>query len=142
MMKNREKSFTLIELVISIVLISVFFTVVRINIQNKNDSLGLEEINNVYEILNNAKTVSIDRKKEVVLNFDSNKNSLSVDGLNYKVEDIKFKYISLDEDVKIVFSKSGIPSKGDTVHFKLNKRRYDITVRPATGFVDIKEKYE
>lgn len=137
-MKTKYKSFTLIELVVCIGIIAVFLTVVRINFQNNNRNLAMEELNNVYEILNNSKNYSINTKNSISAIFDSKENSLKIDGKGYFNKKIYFKNLILMESVEILFNKNGNVIKGETISFSVGEKLYDITVRPATSYIDLK----
>lgn len=140
MKSKRLRSFTLIELVVCIAIIAVFLSVIRLNISKKNTDLAKEELNTVYEMINSTKTNSINTKHSSTLKFDSRKNSLEISSKNFKEEIFEFKYLKVIDTVNIVFNENGIVDKGYTISFKIGEKIHDITIRPATSYIDVKEK--
>lgn len=142
MKNNSKKAFTLIELVICIAIITIFLSVVRVNFHSKDGTVAMEELNMVYETINGLKTYSISKGEEITIKFDSKKNSVKVLSKGYKFENINFKNLKIVENKDVTFNKNGIVKKGESIEFLVGDKTFLITVRPATSFVDIREKDE
>lgn len=137
-MKNSNKTaFTLIELVICLAIITILLSVVKVNIQSKDRTIAMEELNMIHETLNSIKNYSISKKEKVILKFDTRSNSLEVSS-----KKIKFKNLKILENKIIVFNSNGIAKKGDSIPLLVIDKKFYITVRPATSFIDIKETNE
>lgn len=140
MKSKRFRSFTLIELVICIAIITVFVSVIRLNMSKKNTDLAVEELNTVYEMVNFAKTDSINTGISTNVIFDSRKNRLEINSKNVKERIFEFKYLKVIDTEHIVFNRNGIVDRGYTISFKISDKVYNMTIRPATSYIDLKEK--
>ena len=58
----KKKSFTLIELIVCLAIISVMILVIRVNFINNKKTMALEELKIIAESIENAKVFSIENK--------------------------------------------------------------------------------
>ena len=134
-----KKSFTLIELIVCLSIISILVLIVRVNFNNGNTVVAKEELNLISESILNAKIYSINTKKNVKVISDAKNETFSVvsDGLKFKV--YKCSHLDITKSLTINFNANGIPSEGNTFEFSYKKKRFEIRVRPVTGYINIVE---
>lgn len=74
----KRKSFTLIELIVCLAIISVMVMVIRVNFVNNKKTIAHEELNLIAESIENAKVFSIENRKIVVLKSDSENGTFNI----------------------------------------------------------------
>ena len=134
-----KKAFTLIELIICIVIVSVLVGVIKVNLSHNKKSLALEELNLIYESISNAKSYSITHKKTVTVFSDTASNTFTDKSNKYYFKTIKCKYLKILSTLSLEFNSNGIPSKGNTYKFFCDGKYYDIRITPATANLNIVE---
>ena len=133
----KRKSFTLIELIVCLAIISVMVMIIRVNYVNNKKSIALEELNLIAESIENAKVFSIENRKNVVLESDSKNDTFNISSEGYIFKKIYCKNLNLLNSIKLEFNTNGIPSEGKTFKFSYKKENYEIRIRPVTGFVNV-----
>lgn len=134
---NKRKSFTLIELIVCLAIISVMVMVIRVNFINNKKSIALEELNLIAESIENAKVYSINNRKKVILESDSKNETFNITSEGYVFKKIFCKNLNVLDSVKLEFNTNGIPNEGQTFKFSYEKENYEIRIRPVTGFVNV-----
>ena len=79
----KRKSFTLIELIVCLAIISVMILVIRVNFINNKKTMALEELKIIAESIENAKVFSIENKKIVVIKTNSHDNTFDIKSEGY-----------------------------------------------------------
>lgn len=133
----KRKSFTLIELIVCLAIISVMVMIIRVNYVNNKKSIALEELNLIAESIENAKVFSIENRKNVVLESDSKNDTFNISSEGYIFKKIYCKNLNILNSIKLEFNTNGIPSEGKTFKFSYKKENYEIRIRPVTGFVNV-----
>ena len=130
----KKKSFTLIELIVCLAIISVMILVIRVNFINNKKTMALEELKIIAESIENAKVFSIENKKIVVIKTNSHDNTFDIKSEGYFFKKI---YCNILNSIQLDFNNRGIPSEGKTFKFSYDKEFYEIRVRPVTGFINV-----
>ncbi|MFT4451624.1 type II secretion system protein [Parvimonas sp. G1425] len=133
----KRKSFTLIELIVCLAIISVMVMIIRVNYVNNKKSIALEELNLIAESIENAKVFSIENRKNVVLESDSKNDTFNISSEGYIFKKFYCKNLNILNSIKLEFNTNGIPSEGKTFKFSYKKENYEIRIRPVTGFVNV-----
>lgn len=133
----KRKSFTLIELIVCLAIISVMVMIIRVNYVNNKKSIALEELNLIAESIENAKVFSIENRKNVVLESDSKNDTFNISSEGYIFKKFYCKKLNILNSIKLEFNTNGIPSEGKTFKFSYKKENYEIRIRPVTGFVNV-----
>lgn len=133
----KRKSFTLIELIVCLAIISVMVIIIRVNFVNNKKSIALEELNMIAESIENAKVFSIENRKNVVLESDSKNDTFNISSEGYIFKKFYCKNLNILNSIKLEFNTKGIPSEGKTFKFSYKKENYEIRIRPVTGFVNV-----
>lgn len=133
----KRKSFTLIELIVCLAIISVMIFVIRVNFINNKKTMALEELKIIAESIENAKVFSIENKKIVVIKTNSNDNTFDIKSEGYFFKKIYCKNLNILNSIQLDFNNRGIPSEGKTFKFSYDKEFYEIRVRPVTGFINV-----
>lgn len=133
----KRKSFTLIELIVCLAIISVMVMIIRVNYVNNKKSIALEELNLIAESIENAKVFSIENRKNVVLESDSKNDTFNISLEGYIFKKFYCKNLNILNSIKLEFNTNGIPSEGKTFKFSYKKENYEIRIRPVTGFVNV-----
>lgn len=134
---TRKIAFTLIELVVVLAIVSVLLTVVKINFFKSKESLALEELKIIEEQLINAKAYAISNGSSVKISSFRYDNYIEIKSKDYYSKKIVCKYLTLDNSIEVEFKKNGVPTKGVSFEFSYKKSKYEIRVRPATGFINL-----
>ena len=129
----KKKSFTLIELIVCLAIISVMILVIRVNFINNKKTMALEEL----KIIADAKVFSIENKKIVVIKTNSHDNTFDIKSEGYFFKKIYCKNLNILNSIQLDFNNRGIPSEGKTFKFSYDKEFYEIRVRPVTGFINV-----
>lgn len=137
---NKKSAFTLIELIITLSIIVILLSIVRINFMHSRKSLALEELAIISESITNARSYSISSGRDVKIISSKSENSIKIKSNNYYFKDIKCKYLEVTNSLTLIFNKNGIPEKADSFLFSYKNSNYKISVRPATGFVNVVEE--
>lgn len=133
----KRKSFTLIELIVCLAIISVMVMIIRVNYVNNKKSIAIEELNLIAESIENAKVFSIENRKNVVLESDSKNDTFNISSEGYIFKKFYCKNLNILNSIKLEFNTNGIPSEGKTFKFSYKKENYEIRIRPVTGFVNV-----
>lgn len=133
----KRKSFTLIELIVCLAIISVIVMIIKVNFVNNKKSIALEELNLIAESIENAKVFSIENRKNVVLESDSKNDTFNISSEGYIFKKFYCKNLNILNSIKLEFNTNGIPSEGKTFKFSYKKENYEIRIRPVTGFVNV-----
>lgn len=133
----KRKSFTLIELIVCLAIISVMVMIIKVNFVNNRKSIALEELNLIAESIENAKVFSIENRENVVLESDSKNDTFNISSEGYIFKKFYCKNLNILNSIKLEFNTNGIPSEGKTFKFSYKKENYEIRIRPVTGFVNV-----
>ena len=133
----KRKSFTLIELIVCLAIISVMVMVIRVNFVNNKKTIAHEELNLIAESIENAKVFSIENRKIVVLKSDSANGTFNISSEESVLKKIHCKNLKILNSIKLEFNTNGIPSEGKTFKFSYEKENSEIRIRPVTGFVNV-----
>ena len=133
----KRKSFTLIELIVCLAIISVMVMVIRVNFVNNKKTIAHEELNLIAESIENAKVFSIENRKIVVLKSDSENGTFNISSGESVLKKIHCKNLKILNSIKLELNTNGIPSEGKTFKFSYEKENYEIRIRPVTGFVNV-----
>ncbi|EGV09024.1 prepilin-type cleavage/methylation N-terminal domain protein [Parvimonas sp. oral taxon 393 str. F0440] len=133
----KRKSFTLIELIVCLAIISVMVMIIKVNFVNNKKSIALEELNLIAESIENAKVFSIENRENVVLESDSKNDTFNISSEGYIFKKFYCKNLNILNSIKLEFNTNGIPSEGKTFKFSYKKENYEIRIRPVTGFVNV-----
>ena len=133
----KRKSFTLIELIVCLAIISVMVMVIRVNFVNNKKTIAHEELNLIAESIENAKVFSIENRKIVVLKSDSENGTFNISSGESVLKKIHCKNLKILNSIKLEFNTNGIQSEGKTFKFSYEKENYEIRIRPVTGFVNV-----
>ena len=128
----KRKSFTLIELIVCLAIISVMILVIRVSFINNKKTIALEELKIIAESIENAKVFSI-----VVIKTNSHDNTFDIKSEGYFFKKIYCKNLNILNSIQLDFNNRGIPSEGKTFKFSYDKEFYEIRVRPVTGFINV-----
>lgn len=134
---SKKRAFTLIELIIVLAIVSVLLTVVKINFFKSRDSLALEELNIIEEQFINAKAYAISNESYVKISSSSNDNSIEIKSKDYYFKKFICKYLTVSNSIEVEFKKNGVPTKGTSFIFFYKNSKYEIRVRPATGYINV-----
>ena len=138
MLKMKTKrAFTLIELIITLSIISILLLVVKINFITSKNTLALEEVNIVYESINAARNYAISNSKSVKIDSDVKDNAINIKSDKYYFKTIKCKHLKVLDNVSITFNNTGVVKNPNSFNFSHKKINYRISIRPATGFVNL-----
>ena len=133
----KRKSFTLIELIVCLAIISVMVMVIRVNFVNNKKTIAHEELNLIAESIENAKVFSIENRKIVVLKSDSENGTFNISSGESVLKKIHCKNVKILNSIKLEFNTNWSPSEGKTCKFSYEKENYEIRIRPVTGFVNV-----
>ena len=133
----KKKSFTLIELIVCLAIISVMIMIIRVNFVNNKKTIANEELNLIVESIENAKVFSIKNRKIVVLKSDSENEIFTISSGDYVLKKIRCKNLNILNSTNFELNINGIPSEGKTFEFSYEKENYEIRIRPVTGFVNV-----
>ena len=104
----KRKSFTLIELIVCLAIISVMVMVIRVNFVNNKKIIAHEELNLIAESIENAKVFSIENRKIVVLKSDSENGTFNISSGESVLKKIHCKNLKILNSIKLEFNTNGI----------------------------------
>lgn len=137
--KNRLKGITIIELLLTIALISLTGYLIIVKSSSISSKLEIKELNGLIKTINNVKTQSIISRESqsVILNFDDNSYSCNGTEQVYQLKYLKFDEIATNRK-ELIFTNTGKPgfNTAGTIILKGKNKNYKITVTPVTGKVN------
>ena len=98
----KRKSFTLIELIVCLAIISVMVMVIRVNFVNNKKTIAHEELNLIAESIENAKVFSIESRKNVVLESDSKNDTFNISSEGYIFKKFYCKNLNILNSIKFI----------------------------------------
>lgn len=154
-LKTRKKAFSLIEVMVSLFIISVVVMTCVLKYDLKSDVASRKEINTLISDLKTARSVAMNSGRSVVFKFDENsysfydttttdfevKRDLKYGTIQTTTNDRKKNALSFDNfDARI--SKSAGSTRFQTIYYTTKKqknKKYRINCHIATGRVDVDE---
>lgn len=146
-MNEKKNAFTLLETLTALSIISMIlmFFIINFNVFSKISEK--QEIKQLINDLNYNRNMAISSCSFSLIYLDFDKNSYSfknpvVD--NGKKQQVKLKHLKFIYKVPnryeaVIFTPTGAPSKGYAIGIKGEHKKYEITIQPATGKVNLKE---
>ena len=101
----KRKSFTLIELIVCLAIISVMVMVIRVNFVNNKKTIAHEELHLIAESIENAKVFSIENRKIVVLKSDSENGTFNISSGESVLKKIHCKNLKILNSIKKMLNK-------------------------------------
>ena len=151
-LKTRKKAFSLIEVMVSLFIISVVVMTCVLKYDLKSDVASRKEINTLISDLKTARSVAMNSGRSVVFKFDENsysfydttttdfevKRDLKYGTIQTTTNDRKKNALSFDNfDARI--SKSAGSTRFQTIYYTTTNKKYRINCYIATGRVDVDE---
>ncbi len=136
-----KKGFTLIELVISISIISTLFTIAMLSFRTVESTEAKRDLKEIVNRIKFARNMAISEKAQSEVNFMEN-NSYEVICKDYRETFNYSEGLKLlnTEAIKLKFTIKGVSSKdtAQTLYFKIKDKIYEVTIEPVTGKVNLK----
>lgn len=141
-----KKGFTLIELLVVLGIIAIVLSIGVLKLGFVTSFHEQTEYRMVAQDLKYARNLAMVKRKGVNFVFDADRKGYSIliageirPKLDKEVALIHLQIENKNFDLATVtFTSGGAPSKGGTFYLKGQGHRYEITVEPATGKVNMK----
>lgn len=151
-LKTRKKAFSLIEVMVSLFIISVVVMTCVLKYDFKSDVASRKEINTLISDLKTARSVAMNSGRSVVFKFDENsysfydttttdfevKRDLKYGTIQTTTNDRKKNAISFD-NLNARISKSAGSTRFQTIYYITTNKKYRINCYIATGRVNVDE---
>ncbi|MDO5018056.1 MAG: prepilin-type N-terminal cleavage/methylation domain-containing protein [Lagierella massiliensis] len=138
---KTNKGFTVIELLLTLLLMGLFFTIGALKfdfITNYQEKLEVEE---VVLMLNEARNNAISTGYTSKVLLSSKDKTISIRSNNKDFESLKLKHLSMPFEFRtFTFKSTGAPSVSGSYELRGKKKAYRITVEIATGKVNLSER--
>ncbi|MCI5839603.1 MAG: prepilin-type N-terminal cleavage/methylation domain-containing protein [Peptoniphilaceae bacterium] len=139
----KNKGFTLIELLISLSIISIILAMVTLKFNIFDSFYEKEEINTLLNDLDYCKEMSIITGRDYDIFFKKDNYSINYN-LNSKkkiIKKVNLNYIKLSERLSIISyrNRGTLSQKSDTYKIYGKKKKYNLKILPAIGFIKIEE---
>ncbi|MDO5040751.1 MAG: type II secretion system protein [Peptoniphilus sp.] len=136
-----KRGFTLIELVVSISIVSILFTLGLMSFRRVGSLEAKKDLKTIVNHIKFARNMAISKKSQSQVYF-SRDNSYEITCADYKESfhyNNKLQFLNT-RDVKLTFTIKGVSSAdtSQTLYFKIKDKIYEITVEPITGKVNLK----
>lgn len=142
---NKNKGYTLIELIVVLALFSILFSIAIPNLNFVSRTQELQELKEFKRDVLFARNQAIVKGKIHYFKLDYTKNSYFImsDGIEIKrcYFDNGVSLINNPAVIEIVFTSSGVPKLGNTIKLKTSdNQRYKLVVNPVTGKISLSEE--
>lgn len=151
-LKTRKKAFSLIEVMVSLFIISVVVMTCVLKYDLKSDVASRKEINTLISDLKTARSVAMNSGRSVVFKFDENsysfydttttdfevKRDLKYGTIQTTTNDRKKNALSFD-NLNARISKSAGSTRFQTIYYITTNKKYRINCYIATGRVNVDE---
>lgn len=149
-LKMKAKAFSLIEVMVSLFIISVVIMICVLKYDFKTDVASRKEINTLVSDLKSARSVAMNSGRSIQFRFDTNyyyfydSNKMK----NLFERDLKNGTLSLSEEgtstidlgnIGANISKSSAATHFPTIYYETKNKTYRINCYIATGRVDVDE---
>lgn len=139
---TKVKGISLVELILSICILSIVVSVVLLNTNFVDKRLEKKDIETLERSIVSTRNLSLMNKKENYLEFIDEKTYI----LSFNNERVTFDKITIDKKHskhnlnKISFNKHGRPTDtgAGTIVLKSEDNYYEMTVTPVTGKVNVR----
>ena len=149
-LKTRKKAFSLIEILVSLFIISVVVMTCVLKFDFKSDVASRKEINTLISDLKTARSVAMNSGRSVVFKFDKKSYSFyDTTTKDFEVtRDLKYGTFRLNkerantidfENIGANISKSSAATHFPTIYYETNNKTYKINCHIATGRVGVDE---
>lgn len=149
-LKTRKKAFSLIELMVSLFIISVVVMTCVLKYDFKTNVASRKEINTLISDLKTARSVAMNSGRSMNFKFDGNSYSFyDSTSKDFKVKrDLKYGTIQTNSGTKTILSfdnlnarisKSAGPTRFQTIYYVTTNKKYRINCYIATGRVNVDE---
>lgn len=150
-LKTRKKAFSLIEVMVSLFIISVVVMTCVLKYDFKTNVASRKEINTLISDLKTARSVAMNSGRSINFKFDENSYSFYDTTTTYFTvrRDLKYGTIQTTNDRKenalsfdnfdARISKSAGSSRFQTIYYITTNKKYRINCYIATGRVDVDE---
>lgn len=150
-LKTRKKAFSLIEVMVSLFIISVVVMTCVLKYDFKTNVASRKEINTLISDLKTARSVAMNAGRSIQFRFDENSYSFyDSTTTDFKVKrDLKYGTIQTTNDRKknalsfdnfdARISKSAGSTRFQTIYYVTTNKKYRINCYIATGRVDVDE---
>lgn len=142
---RRHKGFTMIELIVVLALFSVLFSIAIPNSNFVSRTKELQELKEFKVDVFFARNQAIVKGRTHYFKLDYPSNSYFIMSEGNEVKRCYFvNGITLIHNpavTEIVFTRSGVPSLGNTIKLKTSdNKRYKLVVNPVTGKITLSEE--
>lgn len=147
-MKARKiKGLTLVELIITIAIVSILTSLVLLNSRSFNNYLEKQELKSIVISINQTKNYALSTRQRQNIIFTNKIFKSSVN--NEEIELKKLELVEAESNTKeFIFTENARPTMDDnlnptagTLVFKGKDKSYKIILRPVTGKIRIEEKW-
>lgn len=150
-LKTRKKAFSLIEVMVSLFIISVVVMTCVLKYDLKSDVASRKEINTLISDLKTARSVAMNSGRSINFKFDENSYSFYDTTTTYftVTRDLKYGEIQTTNDRKenalsfdnlnARISKSAGSTRFQTIYYITTNKKYRINCYIATGRVNVDE---
>ena len=149
-LKMKAKAFSLIEVMVSLFIISVVIMTCVFKYDFKTDVASRKEINTLVSDLKSARSVAMNSGRSIQFRFDTNSYYFydSNKMKNLFERELKNGKLYLNKDGAITFdlgniganiSKSSAATRFPTIYYETKNKTYRINCYIATGRVDVDE---
>lgn len=147
-MKARKiKGLTLVELIITIAIVSILTSLVLLNSRSFNNYLEKQELKSIVISINQTKNYALSTRQRQNIIFTNKIFKSSVN--NEEIELKKLELVEAESNTKeFIFTENARPAMDDSLNptagtlvFKGKDKSYKIILRPVTGKIRIEEKW-
>ena len=149
-LKTRKKAFSLIEVMVSLFIISVVVMTCVLKYDFKTNVASRKEINTLISDLKTARSVAMNSGRSINFKFDENSYSFyDSTSKDFTVKrDLKYGTIQTNSGTKTILSfdnlnarisKSAGSTRFQTIYYVTTNKKYRINCYIATGRVDVDE---
>ena len=149
-LKTRKKAFSLIEVMVSLFIISVVVMTCVLKYDFKTNVASRKEINTLISDLKTARSVAMNSGRSINFKFDENSYSFyDTTSTDFKVtRDLKYGTIQTNSGTKTILSfdnlnarisKSAGSTRFQTIYYITTNKKYRINCYIATGRVNVDE---
>ncbi len=136
-----KRAFTLIELVISVSIVSILLTIGFMSFRTVGSIEAKKDLKKIVNHIKFARNMAISEKSQSQVNFTGD-NTYEIICTDYREVfhySEKLKLLNT-KDIELVFTFKGVSSRdtAQTLYFKIKDKMYEITIEPVTGKVNLK----
>ena len=139
----KKSAFTLIELVLTVSIISILISFSMYSHSNSNTYMAKQEILNIKKDIEFTRSLAMINRKDSFFTINPKQYCIKCGDYRKQKEIKNLKFLNNSSNISTVsFTKRGATkfSGSGTLVFEINSNKYLITVEPITGRVNLKDE--